>query len=109
VFGDGAQVRDFTYVADVVAANLAAASAIVEAGSVFNVAGGTSIEVNALLALLGELLGREVEVERLPAQPGDVRRTGGAIERAADELGWRPVVSLRDGLLAQIDATATAS
>jgi nucleoside-diphosphate-sugar epimerase len=109
VFGDGAQVRDFTYVADVVAANLAAASATVEAGSVFNVAGGTSIDVNALLALLGELLGREVEVERLPAQPGDVRRTGGAIERAAEELGWRPVVSLRDGLLAQIDATATAS
>jgi nucleoside-diphosphate-sugar epimerase len=106
IYGDGQQVRDFTYVSDVVAANIAAATAAIDAGSVFNIAGGSETTVNALVALIGELLGRDVAVEYLPTQPGDVRRTGGAIDCAAQALGWRPAVSLHDGLTAQISASA---
>jgi len=65
VYGDGKQIRDFTFVADVVNANLAAAQADVAPGTVVNIAGGRPVTVNELLATLGEALGREVEITRL--------------------------------------------
>jgi nucleoside-diphosphate-sugar epimerase len=102
VFGTGEQVRDFTYVADVAAANLAAATAPLEPGTVLNIAGGSSVSVNALLALLGELLGTEVRTDHLPVQPGDVAVTGGSIDAARDLLGWAPRIDLRTGLAAQV-------
>jgi UDP-glucuronate 4-epimerase len=102
VFGDGEQVRDFTYVQDIVRANVAAAEADVAPGTVVNVAGGGSITVNQLLALLSELTGHDVHVERLPEQPGDVRATGGRIERAAELLGWHPETDVASGLAQQI-------
>lgn len=101
VFGDGEQIRDFTFVADIVAATLAAGRADVAPGSVANVAGGSSITVNALVAMLGEIVGRELEVRRLPEQAGDVRATGGSIDRARALFGWEPDVELLDGLKAQ--------
>lgn len=104
VFGDGEQVRDFTYVGDVVSANLAAATAPgVPPGTVVNVAGGSSITVNGLLELLGEMLGAPVTVDRGPAQPGDVPRTGGTVDAAARILGWAPQVPLAEGLARQIE------
>jgi UDP-glucuronate 4-epimerase len=102
VFGDGEQVRDFTYVGDAVAANLAAATADVAPGTVVNVAGGGSITVNALLELLGELTGSPVAVDRRPAQAGDVRVTRGSNERARQLLGWTPRWSLQEGLAEQL-------
>src|SRR5262245_5028505 len=105
VFGDGRQIRDFTYVGDVVAATLAAADAQVAPGTVLNVAGGSEISVLGLVERLSSLLGRTLAVEHQPEQPGDVRRTGGAIDRARDLLGWAPATSLADGLRAQIAAT----
>lgn len=101
-YGTGEQVRDFTYVADVVAANLAAATAPVQPGTVVNVAGGSSVTVNTLLDLLADLLGTELDIEALPAQPGDVAVTGGVIDRAHDLLGWHPRIDLRAGLAAQL-------
>ncbi|MCU0268821.1 MAG: NAD-dependent epimerase/dehydratase family protein [Acidimicrobiales bacterium] len=101
-YGDGSQVRDFTYVADVVAANLAAGAAEVAPGTVLNVAGGGAATLAELIDLAGELVGRPVEVEPLAAQPGDVVRTGGAIERARSLLGWQPTTPVREGLAAQI-------
>jgi UDP-glucuronate 4-epimerase len=104
VFGDGEAVRDFTYVGDVVAANLAAATkAGVAPGTVVNVAGGSSITVNGLLDLLGDLLGAPVAIDRGPTQPGDVPRTGGTIDAAARLLDWAPQVPLAEGLSRQID------
>lgn len=105
LFDDGRYVRDFTYVGDIVRANVAAAGADpsrVPPGTVMNVAGGGSTRMTDLVALASELLGTEVPVEHLPGRPGDAERTGGAIDLAAELLGWAPEVSLRDGLLAQI-------
>ena len=102
LFGDGTQVRDLTYVTDVVEATIRAAEEDVEAGSVFNVAGGSRIPMRDLLALIGELNGHPVPVTVGPAQPGDVQRTGGATDQARTQLRWKPEVALRDGLSSQI-------
>lgn len=101
VYGDGEQVRDFTFVEDVVRANLAAAEADLPPGTIMNVAGGGSITVNQLVALLGDVSGRALEVSRLPDQAGDVRQTGGATDRAHELLGWEPKVTVAQGLRAQ--------
>lgn len=101
-FGDGRQIREFTYVQDIVGANLAAAVADVPPGTVVNVAGGGEILLNQLIDLVGELAGTEVVVENHPAQAGDAKRNGGATDRARELLGWEPRVSLRDGIAAQL-------
>ncbi len=103
LFGDGSAVRDFTYVDDVVAANVAAAAADVAPGTVVNIAGASSISMADLLRLTGELAGTEVVVDRRPAQAGDVERTGGSIEQARRLLGWEPGVGVRTGLARQLD------
>jgi len=101
-FGDGTQVREFTYVDDIVRGNLAAAGADVPPGTPLNLAGGGEIALNDLIGLVGELAGVPVKVEARPSQPGDAFRNGGAIDRARGVLGWEPAVSLRDGLTAQL-------
>ena len=103
LYGDGSAVRDFTFVGDVVAANLGAADSDTTPGTVVNVAGGSSITMRDLLDLAGEVVGAPVQVERLPNQPGDVARTGGTIDRAQRILGWAPITDLRAGLTAQAD------
>ncbi|HEU5266249.1 MAG TPA: hypothetical protein VFU35_06090, partial [Jatrophihabitans sp.] len=89
------------FVSDVVAANLAAATADIAPGTVLNVAGGGSVSVNALIALIGRIVGHEIEVQSLPEQAGDVRATGGSIERTGALLGWSPAVDIDAGLAAQ--------
>ena len=106
-YGDGTQVREFTYVDDVVRANLLAASADVAPGAVVNVAGGGEITLNDLIELVGELAGAPVAVAAHPAMPGDSRRNGGAVDRAAELFGWSPVVSLRDGVQRQLASHRT--
>ncbi|MCX6349314.1 MAG: GDP-mannose 4,6-dehydratase, partial [Candidatus Aureabacteria bacterium] len=99
IYGDGRQTRDFTYVANVVTANLCALSAPTAAlGQEFNVACGEETDLLTLLAVLGELAGRAVVPVFAPARPGDVRRSRAEIGRARDILGYRPEVGLRDGL-----------
>lgn len=102
VFGTGTQVRDFTYVADIVRANLAAASGDVPAGTAVNIAGGTSAALMDVIELIGELAGAPVPVQFTDAQPGDVQRTGGDTSLATGLLGWSPKVELREGLSRQI-------
>jgi nucleoside-diphosphate-sugar epimerase len=102
LYGDGEQVRDFTFVDDVVAANLAAARRDVEPGTFLNVAGGGAVTVNELLALLAECVGVPLAVSHLPEQPGDVRMTGGAVDKAARLLGWSPRVGVAEGVAAQV-------
>jgi UDP-glucuronate 4-epimerase len=102
VYGDGEQVRDFTYVADVAAATVAAATADLPPASVLNVAGGASSTVNDVLRLVAESVGCELQVNREAEQPGDVRITGGAIDRARRLLGWEPAVPLSEGIKRQV-------
>jgi UDP-glucuronate 4-epimerase len=101
-YGDGSAVREFTYVDDVVAANMLAAGADVAAGTVMNVAGGSEITVSDLVALVEELAGSTIEIDPQPPQPGDTHRNAGAVDRARALLGWAPAVDLRDGLTRQI-------
>jgi UDP-glucuronate 4-epimerase len=103
VYGDGEQVRDFTYVADAAHATvLAATSADTAPGTVLNVSGGSSATVNEVLRLVAEHVGVEILRQELPAQPGDVRITGGTTERAQRLLGWQPGVPLSEGIKRQV-------
>jgi UDP-glucuronate 4-epimerase len=103
LFGDGRQVRDFTYVSDVVAANLAAGFEDVAPGTVVNIAGGSHAVMSDLIDMVGELAGSPVMLDRGPKEAGDVQRTGGTIDRAHELLGWEPVVRLRSGLAVQVE------
>jgi UDP-glucuronate 4-epimerase len=103
LYGDGEQVRDFTYIDDVVRANLLAASLRVPAGTVINVAGGSAVTLLEAVEAIHVLTSRDVVLDRRPSQPGDVDRTGGSIDRAASLLGWRPQVPFVEGLRLQVD------
>jgi nucleoside-diphosphate-sugar epimerase len=104
VFGDGQQVRDFTFVADAVDATIRAGAVDDPEEGVFNVGGGSQVTVLEVLDILGGILGSPVRIDRQPAQAGDVRRTGADLSRSARVLGWAPRASLADGLRAQVKA-----
>jgi nucleoside-diphosphate-sugar epimerase len=96
---DGEQARDFTYIDDVVQANLAAARAAESAaGQVFNVAGGRPRTVNQVLSAVSEAMGIWLEPHYLPRRPGDIRRTHADVSRTEKVLGWRPEVSWQEAV-----------
>jgi UDP-N-acetylglucosamine 4-epimerase len=100
VHGDGEQSRDFTYIDDVVEANLRAAAAPEDAfGRQFNVGGGeVPTSVNGLLSIIAEFTGAEPDPIVEPAREGDMRRTSADMTRAEAVLGHRPAVGMREGL-----------
>lgn len=98
VFGDGEQTRDFTYIANVVQANLLAASAPDAVGHAMNIGCGQQISLNTVLRIAGELLGVDVDPEYREPRPGDVRDSLADISLAQQLLGYKPTVSFRDGL-----------
>jgi UDP-glucose 4-epimerase len=100
IHGDGLQSRDFTYVADAVAANLKAAAAPADtcAGRVYNVARSEPHTVLELLTILAELLGVEARPHHVASRPGDIRHSHAAIDAARRDLDYEPRVSFRDGL-----------
>lgn len=98
IYGDGNQVRDFTFVDDIVEANLKAAVVPSEPGSVFNVAGGSNVSVNEVLGILGQLNRIPLQVTYVQAVAGDVRRTAGSIDKISSILGWKPSIDLPTGL-----------
>jgi UDP-glucose 4-epimerase len=97
VNGDGKQTRDYTYVADVAAANLAALERPRVTGA-FNIGTGVETTVNELHERLTRAAGLESAPVHAPARPGEQRRSCLDAARAARDLGWRPAVSLDDGL-----------
>ena len=104
IYGDGEQSRDFTYIENVVAANLSAASATGAVGKVINVANGARITLNELLAELKELTGKQdVTAEYLDARVGDVRHSLADITMARELLGYESKVDLREGLKRTLD------
>lgn len=96
--GDGTQSRDFTYVRNVVEANLLAATTPGVGGEVFNVACGASLSVNEVAAHLAQLCGRPGRLVHGPSRTGDVPHSLADISRAQERLGYRPVVDARQGL-----------
>ncbi len=102
ILGDGSQVRDFTFIDDVVEGTIAAARRGAS-GTVYNIGGGTQVRLLDALRKIEELLGRPIEVEHLPDARGDVRRTCSDPRRAARDLGFSPRVSLDEGLSRQAE------
>lgn len=98
VFGDGEQSRDFTYVDDVVQANLLAATSHAGAGEAFNIAGGERVSLNRLLAMLSEIIGCRAEPIYTEPRAGDVRHTLADISAAREALGYAPQVPIQAGL-----------
>ena len=103
IFGDGEQSRDFTYVDNVVDANLLALTATGAAGNVCNIGCGTLISLNQLVAILEKIIGRKARVEYQPARPGDVRDSQADITRAKSILDYSPQVSIEAGLIKTVD------
>jgi UDP-glucuronate 4-epimerase len=102
LFGDGSQSRDFTFVTDAVDATVRAGSADVSA-EVYNVGGGEEATMTQVIGTLEQLAGRRLDLDRRPAQRGDVRRTSADVSLARRNLGWAPTVHLEQGLAAQLD------
>jgi nucleoside-diphosphate-sugar epimerase len=102
LYGDGAQTRDFTFVADIVAATIAAGDRG-RPGAVYNIGGGSRVSVNEVLRLVERVTGRALSVDRAPSQKGDMRDTFADTTRARAEIGFAPTVPLAEGLAAEAD------
>jgi nucleoside-diphosphate-sugar epimerase len=98
IYGDGQQSRDFTYVDNVVHANLLAARAKKTAGQVVNIACGTAVTVNEIIDLINKSLGKNVTPIYEPSRPGDVKHSLADITAAKNLLDFQPKVSFKDGL-----------
>lgn len=98
IYGDGRQTRDFTYIDNVVEANLAALACAEARGQVVNVACGARTSLLELLDLLGRVTGRRVEPHFAPSRVGDVRDSVADVSRAKEFLGFVPAVSIEEGL-----------
>ena len=98
IYGDGSQSRDFTYVANVVDANLRALVAPQADGAAINIATGRRITLNRLLAALNRQTGRALKARYVPSRPGDVRHSLADVTRARQRLGYRPIVDFETGL-----------
>jgi UDP-glucose 4-epimerase len=106
VFGTGEQSRDFTYVDNVVEANLLALESTAGAGEVFNVACGERVSLNQILSMIGELTSTTPEPDHQPARAGEVAHSQADIQRARDTFGYTASVRLAEGLRRTIDHIA---
>lgn len=100
LYGDGDQTRDFTFVADAVSANVAAAARGVP-GRVYNIGGGSRVSVNDVLAMIARVTGRTPQITVDPVQKGDMRHTYADTSLARADLGYAPTVGLEEGLAAE--------
>lgn len=104
IYGDGEQSRDFTYISNVVDANLRAAEASAVVGKVINIGNGKSVTINELLHTLKKLTGKQnVTPEYRDARPGDVRHSLADLSLAKSLLGYTPQVGLEEGLRLTLD------
>ena len=103
IYGDGEQSRDFTYIDNVVNANLLAAGAKETHGEVVNIACGQAVTVNEIIAMINELLGRNVKPIYADARAGDVKHSLADITAARNLIGFEPEISFAEGLRLAID------
>jgi nucleoside-diphosphate-sugar epimerase len=98
IYGDGEQSRDFTYIDNVIEANILAMRSASAAGQVFNAACGERITVNRLVEELGAILGTEVATRHVAPRAGEVQHSLADLSRAAEQLGYKPTVPFAEGL-----------
>ena len=98
IYGDGQQTRDFTFISDAIAANLAAGTVPEAIGEVFNIGGGSRAVLMDVLATMEEVIGQPIKKEFVAKARGDARHTSADISKAQKILGYNPQVSLAKGL-----------
>lgn len=98
VYGDGEQTRDFTYIENVIKANLAAVEATKTHGEVLNIACGDPVTVNAIIREINAILGKDVRPEYVAQRPGDIKHSWADISLAAEKIGFAPAIPLAEGL-----------
>jgi UDP-glucose 4-epimerase len=100
LYGDGEQTRDFTFVADAVAATIAAGTRGVP-GRSYNIGGGSRVSMNEVIAIIERIAGRPLNVRREGTQKGDMRDTYADTSLARQDLAFAPSVSLEEGIQAE--------
>jgi UDP-glucose 4-epimerase len=98
VYGDGQQTRDFTFISDAVAANLAAATVPEAVGEIFNIGGGSRVVLTEVLDTMEEIVGKPIKRNHIEKAMGDARHTAADVSKAGRILGYQPQVSLKEGL-----------
>lgn len=98
IYGDGQQTREFTYVSDIIAANLAAAIAPAAVGEIFNIGGGSRVVLAEVLDTIEQIVGKPIKRNHIEKAMGDARHTAADISKAQKLLGYQPQVSLTEGL-----------
>ncbi|HLP89618.1 MAG TPA: NAD-dependent epimerase/dehydratase family protein [Nostocaceae cyanobacterium] len=99
IYGDGLQTRDFTFVRDVVAANLAASRVPEAVGEVFNIGGGSRVVLTEVLDIMTEIVGKPIKRNYIEKAMGDARHTAADVTKARKILGYQPQISLDAGLM----------
>ena len=103
IYGDGEQSRDFSYIDNVVEANLLAARAPKTAGEIINIACGESVTVNQIIEMINEIVGKNVKPIYTDPRPGDVKHSLADISLARKTIGYKSVISFKAGLEKAID------
>lgn len=98
IYGDGQQTRDFTYISDAIAANLAAATAPAAIGEVFNIGGGSRVVLTEVIDSMEKIVGRPIYRQHIENAKGDARHTAADVSKAQKLLGYQPQVTLVEGL-----------
>ena len=98
IYGDGQQTRDFTFVSDVIAANLASAQQSAAVGEVFNIGGGSRVVLAEVLETISQIVGKPIKCDRVEQARGDARHTAADISKARNLLSYQPQIPLKEGL-----------
>jgi nucleoside-diphosphate-sugar epimerase len=102
IYGSGEQRRDFTYVSDIVDANILAMNSELS-GEIFNIGSGSNINIKQTIATLEKLIGKKALVRQVESQKGDMKMTVADISKAQSKLGYNPSMPFKDGLVKEID------
>lgn len=103
IYGDGQQTRDFTFISDAIAANLAAATVPEAVGEVFNVGGGSRVVLTEVIDTMEQVVDRSIRRNHIEKAMGDARHTAADVSKANKLLGYQPQVSLKEGLRQEWD------
>jgi UDP-glucose 4-epimerase len=103
IYGDGQQTRDFTFISDAIAANLAAATATAAVGQIFNIGGGSRVALSDVINTMEAIVGRPIQRHYIEQAKGDARHTAADVSKAQELLGYSPQIRLAEGLAQEWD------